>query len=206
MAELKKPVDVANRLLPFAPWIVFGFASGFNHWRLAAGGGLILCLVYFAVMRLRGGSIKLMDWTMLAFFVIASVLTIVTRSAWFPAYNAVIVWSCFAVAAWSSVLIGRPFTQAYARESAPPELWDHPVFVRLNLVMTLVWCGLMTVNVGIAVIGVMIGGLVGRVALGFALPMAVLLCGFAFNSRYPARYLARKGFQSDAASAAVSGA
>ncbi len=157
-------------------------------------------------MRNRGSSIKLMDWTMLTFFAIASVLTIGFRSASFPAYNAVIVWSCFAVACWSSVAVGRPFTQAYAHENAPPEFWDNPVFIRLNYLMTLVWCGLMSVNVGIAAIGVAIGGLVGRVAFGFGLPMAVLLCGFAFNNRFPMRYLAQNGFQDVPASAPASGA
>jgi len=193
--EMKKLSDRAIGLMGFAPWIVYGVSSGFNHWRIAAGGGLILCLMYLAVMRRRGSSIKLMDWTPLAFFVIASVLTIALRSIWFPNYNAVVVWSCFAAAAWGSVLIGRPFTAAYARETAPPEFWSNPIFIRLNLIMTLVWCGLMTVNLGIAATGVVIGGVFGRVALGFALPMVLLICGFAFNSRFPARYLARSGFQ-----------
>jgi len=201
--EQKKPSDRAIGLMAFAPWILYGFASGFNHWRVAAGGGLILCLLYLALMLLRRTSIKLMDWTMLTFFVIASVLTVGLRSPAFPVYNLVIIWSCNALAAWSSVGSGRPFTAAYARKKAPPEFWNHPVFIRLNLVMTLVWCGLMTVNVGIAVIGVIIGGLIGRVALGFGLPMVLLICGFVFNSRFPARYLARSGFPNAAASATV---
>ncbi len=145
MPEPKKLSDRAIGLMAFAPWILYGVSSGFNHWRMAAGGGLILCLMYLAVMRRRGSSIKLMDWTPLAFFVIASVLTIALQAAiWFPTYNAVVVWSSFAAAAWGSVLIGRPFTAAYARETAPPEFWSNPIFIRLNLIMTLVWCGLMT--------------------------------------------------------------
>jgi hypothetical protein len=199
--EPRAPSDRIVGLIPFAPWILYGLASGFNHWRVAAGGGLILCLLYLALMLFRGTSIKLMDWTMFTFFVIASVLTVGLRSPAFPAYNLVIIWSCNALAAWSSVGFGRPFTAAYAREKAPPEFWNHPVFIRLNLVMTLVWCGLMTVNVGIVVIGVVIGGLVGRVALGVALPMVLLIFGFVFNSRFPARYLARSGLRDAVVSA-----
>jgi hypothetical protein len=152
-------------------------------------------------MRLRGRSIKLMDWTMLAFFAIASVLAIRMESAIFPVYSAVVVWSCFAVASWSSVVVGRPFTAAYARETAPPEFWTHPIFGRLNLLMTLLWCGLMTVNIGFAVIGAIVGGNLAKPLLSFALPMALLIAGFAFNNRFPARYLARSGFQIPAASA-----
>jgi len=202
--EQKESSGLATRLLAFAPWILYGFASGFNHWRVAAGGGLILCLIYLAAMLRRGSSIKLMDWTTLTFFAIASVLTVTMRWTMFPIYNAVVVWSCFALAAWTSVAIGRPFTAAYACENAPPEFWDHPTFIRLNLVMTLVWCGLMTVNVGVAAIGVIVGGLFGELVFGFALPMALLILGFVFNSRFPFRYLARSGFQMSPATANVS--
>ncbi len=200
MAQPSRLSSTAIGLMAFLPWLVFGFASGFNHWRVAAGGGLILCLICLAVTIRRGSSIKLMDATTLAFFVIVSILTIGLRSTEFPRYNAVVVWSCFAIASWSPVAIGRPFTVAYARENAPPEFWEHPVFLRLNLVMTLFWCGLMTVNVGIASIGVIVGGIFGRVVLGFAVPMALLMSGFVFNKRFPARYLARSGFQPPAPS------
>jgi len=206
MAVLKKLPGAAISLISFAPWILYGFASGFNHWRVAAGGGLILSLISAAMAQNRGASLKLMDLTALTFFAIASVLAIGLRASWFPAYNAVIVWSCFAIAAWSSVAVGRPFTAAYARENAPPEFWSHPVFTRLNLLMTLVWCGLMTVNLLLAATGVIVGGLFGQVVLGVAIPMALLVGGFIFNSRFPQRYLAQAGFQAGAATPKVSSA
>jgi len=186
--------------MAFAPWILYGFASGFNHWRIASGGGLILVLAYLAVMIRRDISIKLPDWATLSFFVLASVMMIGLRSTTFTVYSAVVVWACFAGAAWGSVVLGHPFTAAYARENAPPEFWEHPVFNRLNLLMTLVWCGLMTVNIGFAVIGVIVGGNLAKPLLSYALPMALLVSGFVFNGRFPARYLARSGFQIPAAS------
>src|SRR5271156_3964849 len=201
MAEQKKLAGLVGGLIAFAPWIAYGIASGFNHWRAAAGGGLILCLFYLALMLRRGESIKLTDWTTLAFFVIASIMIAGLRSAEFTVYSAVVVWSCFALAAWGSVVLGRPFTTAYARETAPPEFWTHPIFVRLNLLMTLVWCGLMTVNIGFAVIGVVVGGNPAKPLLSYALPMVLLVMGFVFNGRFPARYLARSGFQMPAAGA-----
>jgi len=204
VAEQKKLSGVATALMAFGPFVLYGVASGANHWRVATGGGLILCLIFLAVRLRRGIPTRLMDG-MLTFFVIGSVLMIGLRSSLFPAYNVVVIWSCFAVAAWSSVVIGHPFTAAYARESTPPEFWVHPIFIRLNLVMTLIWCGLLTVNVGFAVTGVIIGGNFGKLVPGFALPTALLIVGFVFNSRFPPRYLARYGYQADGASPAVTG-
>ena len=201
MAEQNKASGISIGVVAFMPWIVFGVASGFNHWRVATGGGLILCVVYLAVMSRRGISIKLTDWTTLTFFVIASVMMIGLRSTTFTVYSAVVVWSCFALGAWGSIAVGHPFTEVYAREKAPPEFWENPVFIRLNLLMTLVWCGLMTVNIGFAVIGVMVGGNLAKPLLSFALPAVLLVSGFVFNGRFPARYLARSGFQIPAASA-----
>lgn len=203
MVEQKKLSGVVIGLMSFLPFLLYGVASGANHWRVATGGGLILCLVFLAVRRRRGISIRLMDWTTLTFFVIGSVLMIGLHSTVFPAYNVVVIWSCFAFAAWSSVVIGHPFTAAYARETAPPEFWDHPIFIRLNLVMALFWCGLLTVNVGFAVIGAIIGGNFGKLVPGFALPTALLIAGFVFNSRFPARYLAQSGYQGDGASPGI---
>ena len=200
MAEQEK-FGIPTGVMAFLPWVVFGVASGFNHWRIATGGGLILCLVYLAVLSRRGISIKLIDWTTLTIFVIGAFLMFVARSTMFPIYSAVFIWSCFALAAWSSVLVGRPFTTAYARENAPPEFWEHPIFIRLNLLMTLVWCGLMTVNIGFAVIGVIVGSNPAKPILSFGVPTALLVSGFVFNGRFPARYLARSGFQIPPASA-----
>ena len=123
MAEQSRLSRGATGLISFAPWILYGVASGFNHWRAASAGGLILCIITLAAMRYRSSSIKLMDWTVLAFFVIASVMMLGLRSTAFPVYGAVVVWSCFAVAAWSSI---RPRSSVHrslrSRDRAAPIL------------------------------------------------------------------------------------
>ncbi|HVA40719.1 MAG TPA: hypothetical protein VNF49_08650, partial [Candidatus Binataceae bacterium] len=142
MAEEKKSPGISLAALAFAPWLVYGAAAGGNHWRAATGGGLILCLVDLAVLS-RRGTVKLMDWTALAYFATASIIMIGLRSAAFPIYQVVVIWSFFAAVAWASVALGQPFTFAYAREQAPPEFWDNPIFHRINWILTLVWCGLL---------------------------------------------------------------
>src|SRR5579864_3577685 len=73
VAEQTKNSGNPIGVVSFVPWIVFGVASGLNHWRVATGGGLILCVVYLAVLMRRGVSIKMTDWTMLIVFVIGAV-------------------------------------------------------------------------------------------------------------------------------------
>ena len=190
MTEEKKNSARLMGLYAFLPWLVYVFGSGSNHWGVATAGGTTMCLVYLWMLR-RHSSIKLMDWTTLAFFVGASILTIGLHSTALVKYQVMIIWSFYAVAAWASVAIGMPFTIAYAREEQPPEVWDLPIFHKLNWIMTFFWCGLFSINVGFGAIAARIGGNFGKLVPGFLIPTALLIFGFVFSARFPSRYVQR---------------
>ncbi len=177
-------------LLALAPWVLYAVATGGNHWPAATVGGAILCLVYLGVLG-RRTTVKLMDWTTLAYFVAAAVIMIGLRAAAFPVYHVVVIWSFFAAAAWASIALGKPFTYAYAREQTPPEFWENPLFHRINWILAFFWAGLFTVNVGFAAIGAAIGGNLGKLVPGFLLPTGLLIFGLVFSKRFPDRYMAR---------------
>jgi hypothetical protein len=204
VTEKRKFSSKLIALLASLPWLVYVLASGGNHWGVATAGGTIMCLVYLAILR-RQTTIKLMDWTTLAFFVTASILMIGLHSTILPVYQVMIIWSFYAIAGWASIAVGRPFTTAYAREEQPPEAWDLPIFHRLNRIMTLFWCGLFSVNVGFGLIAAMVGGNLGKLVPGFLIPAGLLVYGFVFTKRFPMRYVARvnaAGAASESASTA----
>jgi len=190
VAEEKKYSGKLIALFAALPWLVYVFAASGKHWGFATAGGTIMCLVYLAVIR-RQTTVKLMDWTALAFFVTASILMIGLHSRILPVYQVMIIWGFYAVAAWASMAVGKPFTAAYAREEQPPEVWDLPIFHRLNRIMTLFWCGLFSVNIGFGAIAVMVGGNLGRLVPGFLIPTGLLIYGFVFTRRFPMHYVAR---------------
>jgi hypothetical protein len=203
VTEKKKAPGKLMALLAFLPWLVYIFGSGSNHWAVATAGGAIVCLGYLAILR-RQTTIKLMDWMTLAYFVTASILMIGLHSTALPVYQVMIIWAFYAVAGWASIAVGKPFTAAYAREEQPPEVWDLPIFHRLNRIMTLFWCGLFSVNVGLGAMAVMVGGNLGKLVPGFLIPMGLLIYGFAFSKRFPMRYVARVNAAGAAAEAAES--
>ena len=203
MAEGKKYSGKVIALFAFLPWLVYVLASGAGHWDVATAGGMIMCLVYLSVLS-RQATIKPMDWTTLAFFLSAMVLTIGLRSNVLATYQVMIIWSFYALAGWGSVVLRWPFTAAYAREEQPPEVWELPIFHRLNWIMTLFWCGLFSVNVGFGAIAVLVGGNLGRLVPGFLIPTGLLIYGFYFSARFPIRYVARVNAGGAAAEAANS--
>jgi hypothetical protein len=200
--EKKAPGKLA--LLAFVPWLLYIVATGGNHWSAATGGGAILFILYLVILN-RRSTIKLMDWTALAYFLTAAFITIGLRSRAFPVYHVIVIWSFFAVAAWTSIAIGKPFTLAYAREEQPlPEVWKLPVFQRVNVILAVFWGALFSLNVGFAVLAVKIGGDFGKLVPGFLIPTALLVCGFIFTSRFPPRYVARFNASAAAVGSATS--
>jgi hypothetical protein len=47
-----------------------------------------------------------------------------------------------------SLLIKKPFTLQYARESVPPERWNDPMFIHANYVITWAWFGAFLIMTG----------------------------------------------------------
>ncbi|MFE1951395.1 hypothetical protein ACFW9D_13090 [Streptomyces sp. NPDC059524] len=52
----------------------------------------------------------------------------------------------FALVAWGSLGVGRPFTLGIARTQVPRELWGNPVFHKVNVVISAVWAASFTVS------------------------------------------------------------
>jgi hypothetical protein len=126
--------------LAFIPWIVFSIAAQHSTLKLAAVGALIAS-VLIAVRSIGAGAAKLIELgAVLAF----AGFTVVAFSAE-PATGAVIARYARAIAAavlsmiaFGSLLV-TPFTEQYARESVPRQLWSSPQFKEINRQLTTMW-------------------------------------------------------------------
>jgi all-trans-retinol 13,14-reductase len=113
--------------------------------------------------------------------------TIAVGPALFKNYNTFLTWSVFAIVTWVTLLIGFPFTVQYAREQAPREVWDHRLFMHLNVILTVVFGLMFTVNAGFGVIALMTGHLL---TLGLLSDIAADRL-YSFSTQYPQRYSQR---------------
>jgi hypothetical protein len=167
------------------PWVLFFALSRVGLPAAGVIAGLLVALYTTVIRAVRGLSVKLPDWVTLAFFAIATLSVLVDGSALllFWKYSLVVLWGLFAGMAWASILLGAPFTLQYARESTPPEFWQHPVFVRTGRILTLVWAGVFTLNLAIT------GAAVGPKSppwFAILLPMLTVAGAFVFTTRYAA--------------------
>jgi len=141
----------------FAPWIIFWVVAGPSTWEYATLGALIAALILAAPDAERH-SLKMLDVATIAFFAVLSVLAVFLDASdltWLEDYSQAISSGVLAVVVLGSLAF-VPFTEQYARESVPRELWDSPRFKMVNRQLTLVWglvfaasavCGVIAQNV-----------------------------------------------------------
>jgi multimeric flavodoxin WrbA len=135
------------------------------------------------------------DWAIAGYFmVICGFLLLWPDGAarFLAHYAATGVYVCLFGAACFPPLLGMdPFTYHYAKKSAPPESWGHPIFVKINLIMTFVWAGIFGVGIALS--------LYPSIIMKTIIPNGIILFfGFPFNSRFPNYYLKRLGLPSPA--------
>lgn len=131
-----------NPVMGFAPWIVFSVIEGPQRYDVAAAAALGTALLVLLVGLAVGISAKLLDLAAIAFFVVLLALGLGSGNglhAWLERWAGELSNVVIALVALGSVVVRRPFTLQYARESTDRQFWDSPLFLHVNYVLTWVW-------------------------------------------------------------------
>jgi hypothetical protein len=124
----------------FVPWILFSLITQHDTLKAAAIVSLVAAVLIAAPAvlsgRLRvlelGAVVAFVGFTLVAFIADPSI------THWLARYGRAIAALLLATIAFSSLLL-VPFTEQYARESVPRELWSTPRFKRINRQLTAMW-------------------------------------------------------------------
>ena len=125
----------------FAPWIVFLLAARATSFWGGIAAALVACMVVMAraVSRRR---VHLLDVASVVYFVALAAVIAVTRpddlDAW-ARYAQAGSHAALTLIVFGSILIRHPFTQSYARETVPKELWHTAQFRALNRQISMAW-------------------------------------------------------------------
>jgi hypothetical protein len=125
----------------FAPWLLFIMAVRVTNVYVAAGVAGVAAIVVL-VRAATHGKAHLFDVVGVVYFVgLLTLLAIVHPSdiSTWGRYAQAVAHGSLTVIVFASVLIGHPFTESYAREKAPKEVWNTPHFHALNRKISLVW-------------------------------------------------------------------
>ena len=135
-------------VVSFAPWIAFLLIARDTMSRVEVGLLVALALtVGMAILRLHRGIIM---WVGLVFFTGATVAVVGFHDLWTVRHLGVLANGALAIGAWTTLLIGKPFTLEYARAHTDPARWHHPLFVHTNEVLTAAWASAFTFHTRVA--------------------------------------------------------
>jgi hypothetical protein len=100
-------------------------------------------VVIMGITRLHRGLIL---WAGVLFFAFALVSVVLLKNLWVIHHLGILASGTLFAATLVSIVIGRPFTESYARDHVPRELWDSPAFIRSCYTVTGVWAMIFLAN------------------------------------------------------------
>ena len=125
----------------FSPWLVFLVASRFTSFSGAVALGFLGAIVVLA----RAAHEKrahLLDWAALCYFAALAIVLAVLHPSDTDAWSRYAQFGSHAfltVLVFGSIVVGRPFTESYARRATPKELWHTREFHEINRKISTVW-------------------------------------------------------------------
>ncbi|HEX4431695.1 MAG TPA: hypothetical protein VHZ96_20670 [Frankiaceae bacterium] len=170
----------------FAPWVSFllGVRVGNVYW--GAGVGAVVAIVVLARAIGRGRA-HLFDYVGVAYFVAMLVVLAIVHpgniTTW-GHYAQAVAHGSLTLIVFASVLVNRPFTEAYARDRAPKEVWNSPVFHAFNRKLSAMWgLAFLVGTISLAVAGTTDSR---QILLRVIVPFGALAAAFTYTEKQAA--------------------
>ncbi|OBK19524.1 hypothetical protein A5636_17920 [Mycobacterium asiaticum] len=171
-----------------APWALLSILSAPGRFELAVASALAFSILVLIVGLLRGIKVHLLETFGAVFF---GAMAVVGLFASENVIRFLELWAgeltniSLAAFAWFTLLIRRPFTMAYAKESTPQEHWNSPLFIRINNVISAVWASAFTFAAAVGFFGDLVLRDAGNFWTGWILQLAAIFFAVAFTEFYP---------------------
>lgn len=122
----------------FLPWILFFIFVGHNLHQLELAVLLAaVTSILFEYKRLKLGFI--LSWGTVLFFVFMFVAVVLFKNEWIATHTWLFSDSALAAIAWISIFLRKPFTMQYAKLEVSSDKWQHPLFLKINYILTIFW-------------------------------------------------------------------
>jgi len=172
-------------LMTFLPWLAFWILLGHNKLFLAIVVALLASVAAIVMERMAGRSVKILQAGTLAVFVVFCLAAVFGDRAWLGHWIRLLSNAALTLIVLVSILIGKPFTIQYARESVPKEHWDSPEFLRANYVITWVWFAAFVANTAASGLNYLIPSI--NVVANYVIAICPFIAASMFTSWYTKR-------------------
>jgi phytoene dehydrogenase-like protein len=175
-----------------SPWIVAALFFGLGWVRLAAGTKVAIAIVQ-NLLHYRARNLKALELTTLIYGALEALLTLGLGQWWVLAYSGVASQAALFLMALISVLVGAPFTYQYAREAWPQAYWKNALFVRTNVIISLVFALVFAVSAVSSFLAlVAFGSGLTAIVLTTVIPIGLGVIATVFSIVFPKYYTRRE--------------
>jgi len=188
-------------LVSFLPWIAYAVLPA-RMWVISAAAGLVIAIAVL-VRRFRHGrsaADSMLEISTASFFLALTIVALVAPHSDLHTYASAVSAGWLALTAWGSVALRHPFTLGIAKDQVPPEIWEEPLFLRTNMIITTVWSAAFTVS-AVAQAGLRAAG--GGTGVVIAIHVAAFVLPMIFTVKYSEAVSTRARAEATAAAPAV---
>jgi hypothetical protein len=174
-----------NILIALAPFMLFAIVNRFvNPLAGLAAAALLAVILLARDLLIKKQTPKILDAGTAILFCGLSLYFFLAKPDWSVIAVRLCVDCGLLLIVLISLLVGKPFTLQYARESVVPEFWDQPAFRKTNYVISAVWAAAFALMV-VAELGILFAGLPQR--FGVIAIVLALVAAVKFTGWYPTR-------------------
>jgi carotenoid cleavage dioxygenase len=120
----------------FLPWLIFFVLSSFNH---AWVGAFAAVICYIIVYGKKVTHLKVLDRFSSVFFLVSAFIMLFLSPIWYVKNLEYFSNGFLALFILYTILIQKPFTIEYAKESTPASKWNSTEFYKINNTISLAW-------------------------------------------------------------------
>lgn len=171
-----------------APWVLLSVFSTPGHFERAVCIALGVSLLTMLLASVRGISVHALDAFGAAFFAALAVVGLLASPGairWLELWAGEITNVSLALFVIATLVVRKPFTLPYAKEEAPEEFWDSPLFLRINYVISAVWAAAFVFTSTVGFVGIAVLKNVADFWTGWVLQLAAIFFAVAFTEFYP---------------------
>jgi hypothetical protein len=180
-----------NPLVGLSPWILYSLVEGEGRLELSAALALGLAVLILFVNWFRGSRPKMLEFSDVVYFAALAVIVALASEGtrtWLEMWGGETANMALFLLVLGTVLIRRPFTLQYAKESTPEEYWHTPQFLHVNYVISWVWVAAFAIEAASGLFGDAVLEDPNNIWTGWIIQTFPMIVAAQFTIWYPNRY------------------